>query len=405
LSGLQSFWRAHTDNDNGGSDTLTGSGADCQLWGPETGMPSGRKRVDGVKKGVLNWFYYWGDISYGAQWTRCGLDRLQPVGVSVEVEDAAGCMLEEGGSADSVVIKVRYTLVATGTKTKIVCSTSMHVLPDGEVLLHNECSVPAGLPPMARVGMLLTTPDALDRVTYLGHGPVENYVDRRAGSAVGRYSTTVDDMFVPYLVPSENGSRGGVRWASLEAEHSDAGACKGLMFAPGNSEDTLSFSAHRCTPWDLHVARHVHELPRRPAITLTIEHRQMPCGGNDSWSRSQSKQYLIQPGTYSYSIRLRPLATATAPQRPPALSLGAVAKPATFQPAGAASCMAAKWRVSAGLLVARTPLGLLEGIVMLTDFKVGAPVTSCITLVLALTTAYAMLWPSRVFQMLLAYAP
>jgi len=33
----------------------------------------------------------------------------------------------------------------------------------------------------------------------------------------------------------------------------------------------------------------------------------------------KSHQYLIQPGTYSYSIRLRPLATATAPQRPPAL--------------------------------------------------------------------------------------
>jgi len=31
------------------------------------------------------------------------------------------------------------------------------------------------------------------------------------------------------------------------------------------------------------------------------------------------RQYLIQPGTYSYSIRLRPLATATATQRPPAL--------------------------------------------------------------------------------------
>jgi len=36
----------------------------------------------------------------------------------------------------------------------------------------------------------------------------------------------------------------------------------------------------------------------------------------------------------------------------------------------------AKWRVSAGLLVARTPLGLLEGIVMLTDFKVGG--VSCL---------------------------
>ena len=36
MSGLQSFWRAHTDNDNGGTDTLISGGADKQVWGVET---------------------------------------------------------------------------------------------------------------------------------------------------------------------------------------------------------------------------------------------------------------------------------------------------------------------------------------------------------------------------------
>ena len=53
------------------------------------------------------------------------------------------------------------------------------------------------------------------QVTYFGHGPGENYADRLVGSAVGRFETTVKDLFVPYIVPSENGTRAGVRWAAL----------------------------------------------------------------------------------------------------------------------------------------------------------------------------------------------
>jgi hypothetical protein len=64
-------------------------------------------------------------------------------------------------------------------------------------VLHDIPKVPAGLPPMARVGMLLTTPDALDRVTYLGHGPVENYVDRRAGDTA-THSNTLQHTVMHY---------------------------------------------------------------------------------------------------------------------------------------------------------------------------------------------------------------
>jgi hypothetical protein len=395
MMGLQSFWRAHTDNDNGGPDTmLYMSGAHKQMWGPETGYePS--LRVKGFGIFILKWVIGWGESSYGTKWLTNGLDRLRPMNVSVTAQDSEGRNLGDGDTAGNVVVKVGYTLIAAGTNTQIQCKSLLHVLTDGDVIITNECSLPACLPPVARVGMLLSMPESFDKVTYMGHGPEENYPDRLAGSSVGRYNTTVDDMFVPYIVPSDNGARAGVRWVALESADTQNARCKGLVIAPGNAEDTVIFSAQRCTPWDLQVARHVHELPRRPAITVAVDHRIMPCGGNDSWSRSQSQKYLIAAGTYSYSIRLRPLLGEEVAARPPPLEHGkvcasAVAK-AEFKSAGRLQSLVAKYRVGFGLMMATAPLKLLEEIVMLTSFKVGAPVTSWGKLLLTSGVIYSLL--------------
>jgi beta-galactosidase len=404
MSGLQAFWRAHTDNDNGGSDTLWACGADTQPWGPETGMPPNRKRLEGGAWFVLSWLSYWGDISYGKQWVNSGLDRLRPTQVCVTVEDSKGMEIALNGSASSVVLRISYVLVADGTSTRIPCKTRIHVLPDGELVIANECTVPAGLPPVARIGMLLTMPEQLDQVSYLGHGPEENYADRKTGSAVGLYHTTIDKMFVPYIVPSENGTRSGVRWVALASEQGEGHAAdaaggggprtRGLLIAPGSPADTIYFSAQRCTPWDLQKARHVHELPRRPAITVAIDHKHMPCGGNDSWSRSQSKAYLIPPGHHAYSIRLRPLRAGEEAKRPPALSAeqlhGAVITPAHLVPGRVLVQAAVQLRLVASLSVAAAPLKLVEGIVMLTDFKFGAPLRSWLKLFAVVSVVWAM---------------
>ena len=164
MTGLQSFWRAHTDNDNGGPDFLEKM-CTKQMWTPETGMPPGHNRAEGIALHMLRWLSYCGDSSYGKQWEQYGLDRLKPSNVMVEASDADGKALGPGEAADYVVVKISYTLVAQGTRTRIPCVTRLHVLPDGEVLLANDCHVPVSLPPVARVGMLLSLPEELDQVS------------------------------------------------------------------------------------------------------------------------------------------------------------------------------------------------------------------------------------------------
>ena len=52
-------------------------------------------------------------------------------------------------------------------------------------------------------------------MTWFGTGPVETYPDRRRGGAVGRWTSTVTDQFVPYTRPQENGGHAAVRWVEL----------------------------------------------------------------------------------------------------------------------------------------------------------------------------------------------
>lgn len=71
--------------------------------------------------------------------------------------------------------------------------------------------------------MRFRIPQSLNVVEYFGRGPEENYIDRNAGSMVGRYKTTADFMYVDYVRPQENGHRTDTRWVALTDKM--VGAC------------------------------------------------------------------------------------------------------------------------------------------------------------------------------------
>lgn len=72
---------------------------------------------------------------------------------------------------------------------------------------------------LPRFGMRWELPVNMDRLTYFGRGPHENYVDRSHGSFVGIYSGKVADQYVKYVRPQENGYKTDVRWFELRNEN------------------------------------------------------------------------------------------------------------------------------------------------------------------------------------------
>jgi beta-galactosidase len=182
------------------------------------------------------------------------------------------------------------------------------VLGSGEIIV--ESSVSPGdveLPEIPRFGMQLVVPGGFETVTWYGRGPHESYWDRKAGARVGLWSGTVDEQFVDYSEPQENGNKTDVRWVSLT---NDEGT--GLLVV---GEPLIGFSVHHYTTNDLETAKHSYQMAYRQDITFNVDLEQTGVGGDDSWGARTHDQYTLWPEPMSYRFRLRPMTRAGAPAK------------------------------------------------------------------------------------------
>ncbi|MFQ5722505.1 MAG: beta-galactosidase small subunit, partial [Candidatus Aminicenantales bacterium] len=158
------------------------------------------------------------------------------------------------------------------------------------------------LPEMYRFGMRLQIPEEFEKLEYYGRGPHENYWDRKTSAFVGHYRSSVNEQFVPYISPQENGYRTDVRWLALSNETG-----KGVLF---QGLPLICFSALHFTIEDLtqeqRGTRHTIDLKPRPLVELNIDYKQTGVGGNNSWGALPLPKYTLYPAEYSYTFRIRP---------------------------------------------------------------------------------------------------
>ena len=174
------------------------------------------------------------------------------------------------------------------------------VFGSGDVLI--DAAYQAGeksLPEMPRFGMQMTLPGGFENLAWYGRGPQESHFDRKDGYPVGVYRGTVDEQFVDYSRPQENGNKTDVRWVALTD-----GDGVGLMAV---GEPLLSVAARHFTHADLETAAHTHELTRRETIALNLDHQQMGVGGDNSWGARPHREFLLTEKSYRYQYRLRPI--------------------------------------------------------------------------------------------------
>lgn len=157
------------------------------------------------------------------------------------------------------------------------------------------------LPRLPRFGMQVPVSKSLDRLTWYGRGPHENYIDRNKSADVGMYSISVKDDFVHYVMPQESNNRTDVKWFKLTNSSG-----KGLYVA---GEQPLGISAWPYTQENIEEAKHTYDLEEADFITLNIDHKQMGVGGNNSWSQKAwpMEPYQLPAQDYSYSFYIRPI--------------------------------------------------------------------------------------------------
>ncbi|WP_205325455.1 glycoside hydrolase family 2 TIM barrel-domain containing protein [Glycomyces sp. YM15] len=188
------------------------------------------------------------------------------------------------------------------TSTQSAFTTTYTVYGNGEIRVDSTLRPgSSSLPYIPEVGTMLFLPGALEQMHYYGRGPEENHWDRRTGTDVGRYASTVSEQWSGYIRPQENGNKTDVRWVALVD-----GSGRGLLAV---GEPLLEVNASHFTPEDLSgTARHDYQLTPRQDVVLRLNHRQTGVGGDNSWGAQPLDQYKLFPNReYAFTYRLKPL--------------------------------------------------------------------------------------------------
>lgn len=151
---------------------------------------------------------------------------------------------------------------------------------------------------LRRMGLSMSLAEGLENVEYYARGPMANYVDRKSGSLLGIYQTTVAGMQEHFVKPQTMGNREDMRYVKFLDETGN-----GLMIRTGGR---VNFSSLHYTDADLMGNEKGHEwelIPRKETI-LHLDYMQRGLGNGSCGPGTISKYYVPGTGSYSYTLRL-----------------------------------------------------------------------------------------------------
>ncbi|UUZ85144.1 DUF4981 domain-containing protein [Paenibacillus sp. P26] len=231
------------------------------------------------------------DARQAKEWRKAGYDALLH-----RVDDIS--VGHHGSKA--VRVTVESTLGAAGLGACFKASLIYTFYGSGDIVISARVKpLQDELPPAPRLGLQMTLPGGFERFAWFGLGPHECYPDRKASGRLGVYSGSVQEQFVPYIKPQENGNKADVRWAAVTDE-------AGTGWFIGGSP-TLDVSVSHYTADQLAQAKHTPELVRMDGTVVNMDYRQAPIGNHSCGEAPPLDQYLIQPAEASFSVRCGPL--------------------------------------------------------------------------------------------------
>lgn len=215
---------------------------------------------------------------------------------------------------DKAVITFEYDIPGVNGEKIAGYVTTYTVFSSADVIIKNQFSkVSDKVPEIPRMGMQMQVPEEFMNLKWFGRGPQENYVDRKTSADVGLYESTVDDQYVPYIRPQENGYKTDTRWLTLTDENGTGLLVSGnplICFAAlknihDDFESPGKLSQYRK---DAKTANtHTIDVKPRELVNLNIDLGQMGVGGDDSWGAEIHPKYRLLEKKYEYSFRLRPI--------------------------------------------------------------------------------------------------
>ncbi|MBE4702925.1 beta-galactosidase [Citrobacter freundii] len=188
--------------------------------------------------------------------------------------------------SDAVLITTEHAWQYQG-ETLFISRKSYRIDGKGEMQITVDVDVASDTPHPARIGLSCQLVQIAERVNWLGLGPHENYPDRLGAACFDRWDLSLDEMYTPYVSPSENGLRCGTRE---------------LHYGAHQWRGDFLFNISRFSQQQLMATSHRHLLQPEAGTWLNIDGFHMGVGGDDSWSPSVSPEFLLSAGRYHFQF-------------------------------------------------------------------------------------------------------
>ena len=151
---------------------------------------------------------------------------------------------------------------------------------------------------LRRIGLDMLFPAGYEYVEYYAKGPWENYIDRQTGSFLGRYTTSIDDMFEMYPHPQSHGNRMALRDLTMwNPENGDAIKIE--------TEGQVSFSlSHYDQRQYLTPELHPWDLKKDDVVYATFDYMQRGLGNGSCGPGTEGQYHCPSNGTVSHKMRI-----------------------------------------------------------------------------------------------------
>lgn len=169
-------------------------------------------------------------------------------------------------NGEEVEIHIAFSTV--GLKNSVA---TYKVYPDGKLYVFHSAIPTKG---MLRFGYQMTMESSMEYITWYGRGPKPTYIDRKLGSKIDLYESSVTDFEYRYMRPQESSNRCDVRYFTLTDKEGFG------IRVDAYYDNPINFSAYHYTTDGLEKATHINDIPYADITTVNIDHRQLGVGGD-----------------------------------------------------------------------------------------------------------------------------
>ena len=224
-------------------------------------------------------------------WYENGLNRLEHKTLSY--------ILLKNRPNGSVVYSFNIESKAPDHEFKFLTNLVYTVYPDGSIEIQS--SITSNKPSLVlpRLGFAMQAVTGLDKFSYYGRGPVDNYPDRKTGQKIGWYQSTVEREFINFPKPQDMANHQDSRMCALT---NNAG--KGFYVV---AEDKMSVSALPWSAQEMDIAKHPHELPPSSGNWLHIDLAITGLGGNSCGQGGPLEKDRVKASAHDFAFMIRPV--------------------------------------------------------------------------------------------------